>query len=238
MLSFLVGNTVVGFYSAAYNLVLPLSLISSLFLRAIFPNMAQLFNTSKKLLVFCYKKSFKYITIVLIPVVIATILLAPKIIFLLYDKSFTLSILPLQILIIAIYFVAIKILVQTLLCAINKQNLIAFAALTGVIINIILNLLMIPNYGHIGAAVATLITEAAVFCIGFYFISKHFHKLLSIKYIYKPIMASFVMGLFIYLADLNLIVLIIGSVIIYLTTLYLIKGFNDNDISLLKKVFR
>ena len=48
----------------------------------------------------------------------------------------------------------------------NKQNLIVKRGLLGLIVNIGLNLLLIPDFGAVGAAVSTLFSQ---FCVGFLF---------------------------------------------------------------------
>ncbi|MGI8794814.1 MAG: flippase [Acidimicrobiales bacterium] len=63
------------------------------------------------------------------------------------------------------FFVFFTILAWTALIAMGRNRIYAFAAGTGVVVNVGLNLWMIPAFSYQGAAIATLITNAAVSAI-------------------------------------------------------------------------
>ena len=71
-----------------------------------------------------------------------------------------------------------------------------------------------------------------------YFLSKHFYALPFHKFVIKPIVATLVMGFFIYFCgSINLFLLIILAIILYFTILYFIKGFSKEDINYFKQMF-
>ena len=57
--------------------------------------------------------------------------------------------------------------------ATNQIGILVKSQLTAVVGNIIINALLIPNYGFYGAAFATLITNAVCVIIQYYFLVKH-----------------------------------------------------------------
>src|SRR5664279_2980931 len=60
ILSLLTNNSEVGIYNAAYNLLVALLFLPSVYVMAIFPVLSRLYVNSKKTLQFSYERSFKY----------------------------------------------------------------------------------------------------------------------------------------------------------------------------------
>ena len=107
------------------------------------------------------------------------------------------------------------------------------------VINIILNLILIPRFSYIGAAISTIATEAVLFGLYFYFVSKYVQMLPLHRIAAKPMLASAAMGVYIFYCDhINLAAVIVLAVLIYFAILYLTRGFSSEDISQLKEVVR
>lgn len=64
--------------------------------------------------------------------------------------------------------------VWNILIAINRFKIYIYATFLGVVVNIVLNIILIPQYGALGSAVATICTELAVHIIGFFVASDIF----------------------------------------------------------------
>lgn len=84
--------------------------------------------------------------------------------------------------------------VLTVLRAADKRK--AFSVLMGTtaLLNIGLNLMLIPRFSHVGAAIAMVVSEAFLLIVGFGYISKQIAKLTETGFIFKAIMLSVVMG--------------------------------------------
>jgi O-antigen/teichoic acid export membrane protein len=104
MLSMMQGDAAVGIYSAAYKLSDPFSLIPIALLTSMFPIMAASFKAPEERLIRIYKLCVRYLFIILFPIAIGTIILADKIIFLIYGNEFYGSATALSILIWAFVF--------------------------------------------------------------------------------------------------------------------------------------
>jgi len=238
MLSVMKGDAVVGWYAAAYNLVLGLKPIPLIFMGALLPLMSYYYASSKQSLKIAYEKAFKYLLILGLPLTVGTILNADKIILFLYGQEFSSSIIALQILAGDILLIFLYGSLGCLLISIDRQNLMATIAAFTAFVNVILNLILIPPLSYVGAAIATIVTETVLFVLYAYFISKHFYVLPFHKIVIKPIVATLVMGFFIYFCgSINLFLLIILAVILYLTIFYFIKGFTKEDINYFKQMF-
>lgn len=236
ILSLLKNSVAVGYYTAPYALMQALLFIPAAFTAAIFPILSKFHVSSKSSVEITYEKSFKYLSMLGLPIAVGTTLLANPIILLIYKEGFTQSIIALKILIWTIPFIFMTFMFGTLLAAINKQNLTAKILFILMFFNIVLNLIFIPVFNYIGAAVVTVITEILGFIIEFYYISKLICKIKLHKYILKPAIASAIMGLFIYYTQMNLFITIMIATILYFGLLIILKTFSDEDYNLLKEI--
>jgi len=235
MLSMMKGDMVVGWYSAAYRLIETLMFIPATLAGAIYPVLSNFYVSSQESVRLIYKKSFKYLFIVSLPVAVGTTILARKIILLIYKSDFTHSIIALQLLIWTVPIIFLTYMFGTVLAAINKQLLALKINFLCMVLNIIINSILIPKYSYIGASIATIITSLLSFIQFYRFLSKYIYKIQIHKIILKPIIASVIMGLFIFsFTGMNIILLLCYSIVIYFGVLILLKTFSKKDIILLK----
>jgi len=152
-----------GWYNAAYKIVnvglIPMALISQSF----FPALSLAFKESKERLQKVWNYQMESMIFLAIPLVIGGITLAPRIIDFIYDPSYFPSILAFQILIVMAGIVFLYNTLQQALIVSNQQKKLFWTTLSGAIINVILNLILIPKYSLYGAAVATVITQLLIF---------------------------------------------------------------------------
>lgn len=242
MLSLMKGDEVVGWYNASYRLVLFLLFIPNAFIAAIYPIMSKFYITSQNYLRLSFEKSFKYLAIIGIPIGVGITLLAKRIILLIFGTEYMNSIFPLQILVWSSVFIFMSQPFGNLLNCLNKQAIVTKIAGICVLLNIVLNLILIPKFSLIGASIATVLTEFASlmlcliygFKIGYPFFSKKVEIIIS-----KIIIASIMMGLFvIYFTHLALLVLLPLAGLLYFAGLYIIRGIDKEDINLVRNVIR
>ena len=173
--------------------------------------------------------------LIVLPIMTGLIMLADRIIFYVYSSAFANSVIALQILAASLIFSFVHYLMGFLLNAIDKQKLFTLTASITAVFNIVLNIFLIPKYSYIGAGVATLISEVLSFFLLYYFTFKNKFRLNIAKIIKKPIVANIaVIGLIIYLRNLNLILIVILSALAYFIALFLIKGISKEEIKLLQ----
>ena len=242
MLSLMQGNEVVGWYNAAYRLILILLFIPGIINSAIFPSMSKFYISSQNALKLMCEKYFKIMLIIGIPIGVGTTLLASKIILLIFGNEYRPSIIALQILVWTMVFTFAGAAFVKLFESINKQIIITKISGICVIVNILLNLLLIPKFSYIGASVATVITEFILVGSIFIFAYKFSYGIESKKVVVnisKVIIASVVMGAFLwYFKSLNLFVLIILAILFYLIMIYIVKGINYEDVQMFKRIIK
>jgi O-antigen/teichoic acid export membrane protein len=230
------GDAQVGIYSAAYRLSDPLNLISNALVVSLFPIMSTTFIKSEEKFTKIYKLSMKYILIIMLPIAVGVTLMADKIIYLIYGSDFKNSASALQIVIWSILFTSMNVVVSHLLISSNLQRLVTLSMTSSAILNVLLNFVMIPVLGYIGAAIATVITKSIMFLVNFYFASRNVRTIPFYRILAKPLLGAFIMGIFIHsFSYLNLWVVIFLSCVIYFISLIIIKTFSEEDLDIAKK---
>jgi O-antigen/teichoic acid export membrane protein len=239
MLSLMKGDAAVGWYNAATSLTYGLKSVPHIFMSALLPLMSYYFVTSKDVLKNAFQKSFKYLLILGLPIAVGTSLLSNNIILFFYGQQYVNSIIVLQILAWDILLIFLYTCLAFLMISTNKQYQMAILAGSTALINVVLNLFLIPYFSYTGAAIATIAAEGFLLLSYFYLSFRYFDKGSLQKIVLKPILACVVMGFFVYtFHNSNLILLILIAALLYFGMLYLIKGFSDEDISLLKKLIK
>lgn len=240
MLSIMKGDAVVGWYNAAYNLLAALIPVLALFMSVMFPLFSRFYRTSESDLNIAFTTSMRYLFIFTLPIVVGTTLISENIIYFLYGAVFSQSILTLSILIWALLFISVSIVLSTLLNSTDRQMLVTKTTAIGAVINVALNLLLIPGMSLIGASIATVITEASLFAVYFYFVSKY-QRIGSIykisKIISKPVISVLVMGaLVMHIRDANIFLVVAIAAFIYTGVMLAIKGFKKDDVEMFRQI--
>lgn len=241
ILSAIQGEAAVGLYNASYKLILVLLFIPIVFNNAMFPAMSKYYISSKEYLKISFEKLFKIMMLIAVPLGIGTILVAKDVILFVYGDEFQESTITLQILIWSTVLIFARGPFERLLAASNKQITTTKIFIIGVIFNIILNLIVIPKYSYIGAAIATVFTDILVLIFFIhttktirFSISKNIKKSLI-----KIIIASIIMGVTLsYIVNLNLFLVVLLGIIIYIITLFALKILDEDEILMMKSIFK
>lgn len=237
MLSLMKGDVDVGWYNAAFRMVLVLLFLPTALNSAIYPIMSKFHLSSQDALRLSYEKYFKYMLILAVPIGTGTTLLANRIILLVFGDQYSPSTIALQILVWAAAFIFLGGAFYRLLEASNNQRKGTIAAGMCMILNIILNLLLISKYGYKGASIATLATEGFSLVVGLWYCHKLGYpmpkRLITIAI--KVAVASSAMAAFIMFFDgLTLPLLIAASALIYFMLLLVIRGIDKEDRDLVR----
>jgi O-antigen/teichoic acid export membrane protein len=241
MISFMISNPneAMGWYNAAYRMVLILAFIPVTFLGSIYPIMSNYYVTSDKYLGFMFERSFKYLMVLAIPIGVGTTILGDRLIFLIYGPDFAPSTIALQILIWSEVLIFLNSVFGYLMNSINRQMIVARQTMIATALNIALNLVLIPQYSYVGASVATVTTQLFAFSFLMYFASKEGYRLPKhmIIHLFKIIFACFIMVLFIQLFNgLSIFLLIFMAIIVYFIIIILTGVTDKVDIQMARQL--
>jgi len=151
------GVEAVGYYSVSNRVILFLITLSSLFLYSLLPQIA-LNISNKERLKTILKKSIFFI-ILINSLFFVSVLFLADFLPLLFGEKYIPSIQPLKLLSFILFLIPLTSLFDNFLFSINKQWQNFFITIFCAVLNVILNLELIPSYAIFGAIYATLISQ-------------------------------------------------------------------------------
>ena len=236
MLSKMRGDVEVAVYSVAYNLALAILFIPAVYTNAIYPVMSRYYKTSKENLIYLYRKSFKYLYIVGLPISAGLYFLADRIIVFFYGKQYASSVIALQIISWFLFIKFLNYLMGYVLSSVDQQNSRMVGQGLTAAFNVALNLILIPKIGYVGAAYATFFTEIFLFILYYKYVSKSLHAYNFLPILIRPLIATAAMVAFIVYSDFRLFLVIPLSVVIYFAVIFLLRTFDNDDYNIFRKV--
>jgi len=223
----------VGIYSVATKITLALHFIPLAFTAALFPAMSEYFVNNKQKLARTFEKAMRYLMMIGMPIAAGVIVLADVIVPKVFGQEFTSSVLPLQILMASLVFIFLTYPIGSFLNATSRQLRNAVHIGVAVVVNIILNLILIPKMTYSGAALASLASTLVILILGLYVVPqiiKLKNRWLIISFI-KTFLAASLMALVLSKLTnmLHFIILIIVGAVIYFITLFILGGINKEE---------
>ncbi|UCF71515.1 MAG: flippase [candidate division WOR-3 bacterium] len=238
MLSFLRSDQVVGWYSAAYRIVLVLTGIAGIYGMVYLPALTKRIRVSKSAAKALVNRSFKILLSFSVPITVGGILLSSHIIKFIFGEQYLEAIVPFQILLIAVLIIFTSVVFSYAMISLGKQKQLAIYSTLAAVFNVGLNFLVIPRYGAVGAAITTVISEATVFT-GVYYVLRKEMLAPSLVFFLRPVVAAGCMAAPILLKiSGDLIILLLLSILVYVTVLYIIGGISNEDLHLIKQILR
>lgn len=197
IISYLVGTKEVGFYSIPSKIAFAFQFIPLAFAATLYPAMSVYFANDKPRLKLVFEKGIFYLAMLALPLSFGIAAIADVFITKVYGAAYLPSVVPLQILVASLIFAFLDFPVGSLLNACNMQRIQTTAMGVTMVFNILLNIILIPRFSIIGAAVAALLSNAALFIFGYIYVHR-IVELPSWKFwgkIAKILLAAAIMGL-------------------------------------------
>ncbi|ENO11852.1 hypothetical protein MBGDC06_00341 [Thermoplasmatales archaeon SCGC AB-539-C06] len=121
----------------------------------------------------------------------------------------------------------------------NLQKIYTQVAFIGMILNVLLNIIIIPKFSYIGASMTTVVTELICFILMFFYLQRHFN--VNIRYNFM-IKFTFIMIIIIInsliLTFLNYEISFIISMFIYFVSLYIFGLLTKQDFQFLRSILK
>ncbi|OGI25601.1 MAG: hypothetical protein A3J76_06005 [Candidatus Moranbacteria bacterium RBG_13_45_13] len=162
LLSVLKTSADVGIYNAAYKVLENISFFPAMLVGLVMPIMSRYIFHEREKFELVADKTFKVFLVITIPLFIGTLFLAPGIIRLIGGEGFVESVRVLQLLAAAMIFVFFGNFFTNVIIAGSLQRKLMGILLFCAIFNITLNLILIPRFSYLGAAVTSSLTEFLV----------------------------------------------------------------------------
>ena len=194
------GNAIVAYYNAAYRLVEAPLFVSDSIRMALFPAISRLYIKNVETLNSTVSQFFNKGFALGASIALVIAFLSKDIISFIYglEYSQTASVLP--ILIFSVAIIMPSTICGTTIRATDRQSIGAVVTGAGMLLNIILNLLLIPKYSYLGAAWATLATELAVLIVYIKLVQSYIGSIVRVKAILQTLMLNSLLLIFLYFA--------------------------------------
>ena len=194
LLGFMLAPTAVGWYAAAYKPVLVVLALPVSFFLGLFPVLSRTYAESREEFRQIVTSSLRLASIFALPIGVGGVFLANPIIHLLFGPAYAESVLVFQILSCSAVLVILRGTYRQALSAAGWARVDLRCAAVSAGLNVCLNLLFIPHYGIVGAAVATLFSEMVWLTAASYSFCRYVDRVSVWPMLMQPIVAAIAMG--------------------------------------------
>lgn len=192
LLGLISGNYYVGLYSVATNIYKGIKTVLSALIIVSVPRLAyhlgkKEFDEFEKIL----KKIYSALMTFIFPMIVGVMFLSDEIVLLLSNKSYLNATSSVILLSLATLFCILSYIYgQCILIPMHKETILLKATLLSALVNIVLNIVIIPFWKQDGAAITTIISEALVFFICWKGVHNDIRVCGSVWDIVKPLIGS------------------------------------------------
>lgn len=231
----------VGWYAFAYKPFEALLFIPGTMLNVVFPVLGIYYRQSNDRFMLAVARFYKGLLALGWPASLGVLLLAPGINGL-FDRShrFGPAAAALSVLGAGIFLMFITTAFVGALNASDRQHLFMWAAALTLVANVVLNFLLIPRFGYLGAAWATNLTEAVLLAIGWWLVAREVGRVPLHRLSWRIVLAGLVMALPLWFMRTwtgwhVLIAILVGSVV-YGVTVLAIRAFDAEEMAMLRRM--
>lgn len=239
MLSWLRTDLEVGEYGASLRIIDGLLIIPIVGNRIIYPYLSRISSDNQNFQ-FIVEKSIKILVILSFYILSIGIISADWLILTLYSSSYNNSAHIFQVLIFTLMATYPNYLLGGALFALHRQNMVLRVVAFALIINIISNLLLIPLWGTVGAAITAILSGSLILAGYIWLLRDNINSLQLLKMIVQVflISASLILTVF-YLSDqYSLYIYILLFSILYPLILYVLGLINSREINYIISKFK
>jgi len=236
LLALFKGHYETGLYVAAFKPFEALLFVPVSMLNVVFPVLATYRSGAEGQLSGAINRFYKALLLLGWPIAVGTFMLAHGFRFIYsYEQSEP----ALRFLATGIVFMFITNAFIGALNAIDRQLSFTWAALGSMVVNIALNLILIPLFGYLGASVATVLTEVALLGFCWYLTARHLTRVPLVSLSWRILLAGLVMGAALYplmhVTGPMVVVAILAGALVYGLALLFLGGLDSDDIRLLRR---
>ncbi|MEL6821934.1 MAG: flippase [Calditrichota bacterium] len=159
MLHFYHDDAAAGIYNVARRMMESAIFVPENFYGALLPAMSVLYISQRDKFATTFQRSLLYMIVLAIPLSLLLVVLAPFIVDLLFEPEFAAATVPFQWLSVVLGLFFVKYVFIAALNSSGNQGWMSLLAGSGMVLNILFNWLLIPEYSIEGAGIATFLSE-------------------------------------------------------------------------------
>jgi len=240
LVTYFLGLGSMGVYSAAYSIGNLIQLFVSPLQLILLPELSKLFDENKIDQVRIYlSHSLRYFLLITIPAVFGLSALAKPLLGIFTTQDFLSGWLVIPIIALSGLAVGIFQIFVNIMLLVKETKSATYINIIAAVSNVLLNLLLIPSIGILGAALSTLISYFLMIVLCIHISMKHFVFDYYFYDIAKSIFSSFTMYLFVSRFIISNVYELFGvaamGAFVYIFVMFIIGGFSKCELSVVKK---
>lgn len=232
------GPVEIALFEAANRLIIQIQFIPLAVVTALFPFLTRLSAGDVSLFKISYERGLKILYIGSIFAVMFMVMGAETIIGSLFGEKFLPSVPAFRIVVFIFIFFSLNYFLHQILIIKGKQRVFTAFALVSFLLNVLLDFLLVPTYGYIGASVATLFSCLVLCLLSVLYASSQVGGMNFIGTFAKPTAAVLLTGAACYfIINKTIISLIVCSclgLLIYIALLLMMKTFSGDELETFK----
>ncbi|MEW6441253.1 MAG: flippase [bacterium] len=186
-----------------------------------------------------YAQVSKYLVLVAAPISVGLLFVADEVIALVFHHGFATSILSLQVLSLTLVLRFMNRMYRFIFPAADHQTANLKHEAAAIVVNVLLSLLLISRYGYLGASMAFVAGETLLFTLNYLFMSRAIAPLPFLEVFCKPLAASLVMGMVLFLLrGAPLLCSMAAALLIYPAALLLVRAFSRKELEFIRGIAR
>ncbi len=236
LLSKFTNEIQVGIYSAAHQLLAPVSLLFESIVVSVYPVMCRCFESGIKKLKQMTIRIWEILAAMVIPAAVTLYFLSDALFLFIYGNAdFSQSAVILKVIVwILILRVSSKVLGVALIASYKEKKTLQILIID-LITMVIMGFILVSQFGVIGSAVTALCVRIVDYIQHYVPVSKMFSKISMFPLIWKPLVAAMIMACVFYLfPELNLIVQSIAAFLVYVIVMAAILFITIGDFTEIK----
>ena len=243
VIGYFMDSASVGVYSAAYGIGGIILMFMGPISIVLYPTILKLWEENKvEEIKIHLEYSMKYYLMLAIPSAFGLSVLAKQFLLVLTTSQFVYGSVLIPIIAISSIFSSFYLINMYLLAMVKKPKIIGASLGIAAIVNVVLNILLVPLIGTLGAAISTLISFFVLSLLMYHFSRTEIKFDLGLDFILKSVFASFLMSLLIFryypTGIINVVISIGFAIAVYFGLLFLLKGFSKDELKFLKSLFK
>lgn len=241
VIGYFIGTNAVGIYSVAYGLGTLVTFSFGALPVVLLPAITNLYENNKIQEVKTHLKySLKFFLIFAIPSLFGLSILSKSLLRTLTTSEFIAGYVIVPIVGLGmIFFVCNYIFIQILII-LKETKTVALIYGLSASINMVMNIILVPMIGILGAAIATLMAFLIHLFVSSNLAFKRLPFDIDLKFIMKSIISATIMGLVIWkinpVGAVNILISVVAGTVVYFGVLLLLKGFTKEEYVFLREI--
>ncbi|NLE43833.1 MAG: flippase [Chloroflexi bacterium] len=158
-MSFVLTDAAVGWYNVPYNLISMMLLLAQSVALSIYPTLIKEYDSGRGSIDDTVQRALRYLLLLSIPIAVGGMLLADRIIPLLYGQEFAAAVPAMQVLVWALPPMFLAEIVGRTSTTMHLEKKAARVSVINALLGIVLNVLLVPRFGVVGAAIAMVVSR-------------------------------------------------------------------------------